>query len=414
MSDVADGPETNVTGRSTEMRVEAPRARCRRSRRRTRRRGAGPARASARAVPAPAPQSRTIVPVSAIASRQPVSAPSSASRSALGEPVVAHQLDAVRPPRRPAGPAARASRCTDVLAAGLLERRREPVRTSSGGRSRRSRRRAPRRARRALRAPSSRLRRYSAPRFRRGGGASATASRIRRRIVSRASLIRAPAATSRESSRRARPAARAPAPTRAAAPAAGRDRAAPRPRRASRCSRSNRSRLANIRASTCIESRSAFGLAARSRRARRWMSTAGCRSRTGQTSEQAPQSVEAYGSEPALSIPTSCGAMIAPIGPGIDRAVGVAARSRVHRADVEARAAADAAQRLPPHLVGEHLACGRCRAGSGGTPAGRRRRARRSRATCRGSSARRSTERGRSCRKTSRSCAASGRPSRCP
>jgi hypothetical protein len=39
----------------------------------------------------------------------------------------------------------------------------------------------------------------------------------------------------------------------------------------------------------------------------------------------------------------------------IDGAVGVAARSHVHRADVEACRAADAAQRLPPHLVRERV-----------------------------------------------------------
>ena len=37
---------------------------------------------------------------------------------------------------------------------------------------------------------------------------------------------------------------------------------------------------------------------------------------TGQTSAQAPQSEEAYGSEALSSIPVSCGDRIAPIGPG--------------------------------------------------------------------------------------------------
>ena len=40
--------------------------------------------------------------------------------------------------------------------------------------------------------------------------------------------------------------------------------------------------------------------------------------------------------------------------PRVDRAVRVPARARVDRADVEARAAADAVQSLPAHLVGEH------------------------------------------------------------
>ena len=52
------------------------------------------------------------------------------------------------------------------------------------------------------------------------------------------------------------------------------------------------------------------------------------------------------------------------------------ARARVDRADVQAGGAADAAQRLAADLVGQHAACARRRAGSGGTRAGRRPRAR--------------------------------------
>src|SRR6266576_537860 len=39
---------------------------------------------------------------------------------------------------------------------------------------------------------------------------------------------------------------------------------------------------------------------------------------------------------------------------GVNRAIGVAARPRIHRADVQARTTANAVERLPAHLVGEH------------------------------------------------------------
>ena len=57
---------------------------------------------------------------------------------------------------------------------------------------------------------------------------------------------------------------------------------------------------------------------------------------------------------------------------GIDGAVRVAAGARVDRADVEARAAADAVQRLRGRPRRRARACGRCRAGRRGTPAARR------------------------------------------
>ena len=56
-----------------------------------------------------------------------------------------------------------------------------------------------------------------------------------------------------------------------------------------------------------------------------------------------------------------------------------------------------------PTSSAQHVACGRCRAAPGGTPAARRPRARRSTATCTGSSAPPVEERGSSWRKTSRS-----------
>ena len=83
--------------------------------------------------------------------------------------------------------------------------------------------------------------------------------------------------------------------------------------------------------------------------------------RTGQTSKQAPHSDEANGrdavclSTGCLAIPRSCGVRIAPIGPGIDRAVGLAAGPLVDRADVQARGAPDAAQRLPAERVGQDV-----------------------------------------------------------
>ena len=69
---------------------------------------------------------------------------------------------------------------------------------------------------------------------------------------------------------------------------------------------------------------------------------AGCRSSPGTPRSRHRTDVEANGSVGACSIPCSCGVRIAPIGPGIDGAVGVAAGSRVDRADVQAGAAADA------------------------------------------------------------------------
>ena len=81
----------------------------------------------------------------------------------------------------------------------------------------------------------------------------------------------------------------------------------------------------------------------------------------------------------------------------------MAARLAVDRADVDARRAADAAQRRRARPGRRAPACGRRRAGRGGTRAARRPRARPSRATCTGSCARPVDERGSSWRKTSRS-----------
>ena len=101
--------------------------------------------------------------------------------------------------------------------------------------------------------------------------------------------------------------------------------------------------------------------------------------RTGQTSKHAPHSDDANGSDAVclstgcFAIPRSWGVRIAPIGPGIDRAVGLAAGPLVDRADVEAGRAADAAQRLPPDRVGQHVGPAVVEQDRGGTPAARRR-----------------------------------------
>ena len=103
MSEVADGPgdERDRPPASTAPRAGArpPRARRRRSARPAPRRRAGRARASARGGPDRAPPSSTIVPVSAIASAQPVSTPSTSSSCAHVERrVVADRADPVRDP----------------------------------------------------------------------------------------------------------------------------------------------------------------------------------------------------------------------------------------------------------------------------------------------------------------------------
>ena len=54
-------------------------------------------------------------------------------------------------------------------------------------------------------------------------------------------------------------------------------------------------------------------------------------------------------------MPVSCGVSTAPIGSGVDRAVGVAAGAFVDRADVQARRAADAVQCGPSDLVGQRI-----------------------------------------------------------
>ena len=76
--------------------------------------------------------------------------------------------------------------------------------------------------------------------------------------------------------------------------------------------------------------------------------------RTGQTSAQAPQRVEANGSE--ADAPRSAVELRLqdrPDRPGVRRVVGVAAGLAIDRADVDARRAADAAESVAPDLVRE-------------------------------------------------------------
>ena len=85
----------------------------------------------------------------------------------------------------------------------------------------------------------------------------------------------------------------------------------------SRCSRSKPRGEAKARLSAAITRRSERGVAPDSTAAvRRWTSIEGMSILTGQTSKQAPHSVEAKGSEERASIPSSCGERTAPIGPG--------------------------------------------------------------------------------------------------
>ena len=90
-------------------------------------------------------------------------------------------------------------------------------------------------------------------------------------------------------------------------------------------------------------------------RARRWVSTRGISIFTGHTSPHAPHRDDAYGSERAFSMPAQLRRQDRPDRPGIDGPVRVPAHPRVHRAHVQARRAADAAQRLAADLVGERL-----------------------------------------------------------
>src|SRR5690606_12086551 len=86
------------------------------------------------------------------------------------------------------------------------------------------------------------------------------------------------------------------------------------------CVASYRFGSANTHAAAAIASASGVRLPfASTASARRCVSTSGMLIRTGHTSKHAPHSDDAYGSEAAcLSCmsPTSCGARIAPIGPG--------------------------------------------------------------------------------------------------
>ena len=93
----------------------------------------------------------------------------------------------------------------------------------------------------------------------------------------------------------------------------------------------------------------------RSRRSNSCSRSLRCRSGsgifTGHTTPHWLHIVDACGRSSAFSRPTYIGVRIEPIGPGIHPAVRVAADVLVDRAVVHARAAADAAQRLPTSLA---------------------------------------------------------------
>ena len=73
----------------------------------------------------------------------------------------------------------------------------------------------------------------------------------------------------------------------------------------------------------------------------------------GQTSRQAPHRLEAWGKSLASFRPTRVGETSAPMGPGVNPAVGVATNLAIDRADVQARAAADAVQSFAHLRVGQ-------------------------------------------------------------
>ena len=100
---------------------------------------------------------------------------------------------------------------------------------------------------------------------------------------------------------------------------------------------------------------SAAGACSRTARARRCSSTCGMSMPTGQTSAQAPHSDEANGSLACSLHPPQLRREDRADRPRVDRAVGVPADARVHGADVQAGAAADAAQRLSAHRVGQRV-----------------------------------------------------------
>ena len=94
---------------------------------------------------------------------------------------------------------------------------------------------------------------------------------------------------------------------------------------------------------------------------RRWTRISGMSIRTGQTSKQAPHSDEAKGSDAVclstgwLGDPAQLRREDRADRAGIDGAVRLAAGPLVDRADVQARGAPDAAQRLAPERVGQDV-----------------------------------------------------------
>ena len=403
MSEVADGPDTSVIGRPSASGVARARDRVGHRGARScppRRRTGGRSGTSVSARrPERAPPSSTIVPVSAIASAQPVSTPSSASssrgesggrrrpprrrRSRQAPPGGtairrAARRAQPRPPRRRASPAATRATVAGTRRPARRSARRVAVAERAGAAVARAG--PPARGRR--RAPSAD--RARAPRT--SSRAAVTAVRHQSRNVSRGTS---------GSSRIARPARQ---------PARLRQRPAAEPRQPLRAlvARLRRERPADDRPSPAPRA-PACDFCSRTTRPRRWTSTrrdvdldradlvAGAAQR--RRPRQRRRVLE----------PAQLRRQDRADRPGIDRLVGVPAGARVDRAHVQARRAADAVQRLAADLVGQHVACARCRAARGGTPAARRRRARPSTATCTGSSAPPVEERGSSCRNTSRS-----------
>ena len=333
--------------------------------------------------PERSPPSSTIVPVSAIASAQPVSTPSSSSSARGDERRVVHDdLDALEPGAGPPGGHG------DPRRAALRGRRRDRV---GAGRRRSTRVTVARVLRHPLAEAVDDVRCPPARRRRRRGSARGTSAPPRRRRARRG---------------------RARGPQSAASPTPpvperllGRlgQLAHRRPARQRRASRAARARAA--RAAARARSARAIANTRRDRRHRQPprataplllahdppaqvheqrrdldLDRAGVVARAAQRRRPRQRRVRVE--------PEQLRRQDRADRPRIDRLVRLPADARVDRAHVQAGRAADAVQRLRGRPRRRARRCGRRRAARGGTPAARRRAARRSTATCTGSSAR--------------------------
>ena len=150
--------------------------------------------------------------------------------------------------------------------------------------------------------------------------------------------------------------------------------ASPRPSRARRCAALVAPRARRTPRPAAAYARSLRRAAACARTTRRAgaPARAGCRSSPGRPRSRRRTGVDANGSVGACVDARQLRRQDRADRPRVDRAVGVAAGALVDRADVQARRAADAVQRLAADLRRPARRCGRCRAARGGTRAARR------------------------------------------